>query len=307
MKKIEEIVENSKLQRIQQIYDRILKNPEGVRIMDLAEELQVSTKTIQRDLQTLEKMGVRRVGRSWVVDRDYIGDRLNDDEKMVISVLDELARNAGKIFHAKAKTFLTQVSRQLEHPVFANLKSEIFDEVSIDVFDTLQTAIRQRREIRFKYERKEFWVKPIKLALFDGFWYLLGFDCNKNDTFKKFHLKTIRQIESLKLHFEIDQEIVKRIENADSAWFNLGEFYEVRLWISPVIKKYFMRKPLSGQKFLGEDESDGSIEIAINITHDMEIKPIIYTYLPYIKVISPKRLVKAIKKEILEYAKELEE
>ena len=55
---------------------------------------------------------------------------------------------------------------------------------------------------------------------------------------------------------------------------------------------------------MGED-SDGSIEIEIKITHNMEIKPLIYWYIPHIKVLEPQWLVDIMKKDIGTFFKDI--
>ena len=53
------------------------------------------------------------------------------------------------------------------------------------------------------------------------------------------------------------------------------------------------------------ENSDKSIEIELEITNIMEIKPIIYHYMPYIRVIEPAWLASELKDEILEFSKSL--
>ena len=69
-------------------------------------------------------------------------------------------------------------------------------------------------------------------------------------------------------------------------WFELGQSFSVRLHIHKWVRKYFERKPLPTQMIMCEN-SDKSIEIELEITNIMEIKPIIYHYMPYIRVIEP--------------------
>ena len=87
-----------------------------------------------------------------------------------------------------------------------------------------------------------FHVKPLKLAFFDGFWYLLALHIHNNkETFKKYHLKTIRNVQALNKTFEIPALVEERLKYANSVWFNLDEQFVVRLFIDKEIKKYFER------------------------------------------------------------------
>ena len=173
------------------------------------------------------------------------------------------------------------------------------------MFEQIEIAIKEKKEIKFDYEKYNFHVKPLKLAFFDGFWYLLALHVKKNkEEFKKYHLKTIKKVEVLSTKFEIPALVEERLKFANSVWFNLDEQYSVRLFIDKQIRKYFERKPLRGQSIIGEDR-DGSIEIEIKISSNMEIIPLILYYIPYIKVLEPQHLAYEIKDRVQGYLKEI--
>ena len=129
-------------------------------------------------------------------------------------------------------------------------------------------------------------------------------DSKHKNTFKKFHFKSIANPTPLSIKFEIPFSIEEKLKNANSIWFSLSDAFDVRLHIHASVKKYFLRKPFVGQKSCGE-ESDGSIIIDVPVTNAMEILPIVYSYIPFIKVLSPEWLRKDVKKTIKAYAKEL--
>jgi predicted DNA-binding transcriptional regulator YafY len=76
------------------------------------------------------------------------------------------------------------------------------------------------------------------------------------------------------------------------------------LFIDKTIRKYFERKPLRGQRIIGVD-SDGSIEIEIKISNEMEIQPLILWYIPFIKVLEPQWMADNVKEKIQGYLKEI--
>lgn len=298
-------LENTKTKRINYIYEKLLQSPTGLSIGELAKELGVSTKTIQRDFYgTLGDYGIIKDGRKWRIDFGAMQELGDEDERIVASILDELAKNSGNALYSKAQSLLTRTLHRIEHPIFANFQSEKLDEDDLKNFKILEKAIKSKNEISFNYGGKYFEAKPLKLAFFDGFWYLLVFDSKQEDTFKKFHFKTIKTPQILSYKFEIPFSIEEKLKNANSIWFSLSDSYNVMLHISANVKKYFLRKPFVGQKFLGE-ENDGSITIEVPISNEMEVLPIVYSYIPFIKVISPEWLRKKTKKVVREYAKEL--
>ncbi|QKF77355.1 helix-turn-helix transcriptional regulator [Arcobacter defluvii] len=297
--------DNTKYNRINQIYEMLKNNTHGMTITELSKELDVSTKTIQRDLyEVLSTYGAIKEGRTWKIDPKLKEDNLASNEKMILGILDEMAKGAGKIFYSKAHSLLSQVTQQLEHPIFANINGEYLEEKSIALFEQIEKAIKQKVEIKFDYENYNFHVKPLKLAFFDGFWYLLALHIGEKEIFKKYHLKSIKNVQILEYTFEIPQIVEDRLRYANSVWFNLDEQFSVRLFIDKNVRKYFERKPLKGQTIIGVDK-DGSIEIEIKITNEMEIIPLILYYIPYIKVIEPQWLADGVKEKVQGYLKEI--
>lgn len=297
--------DNTKYNRINQIYEMLKNNTHGMTISELSKELDVSTKTIQRDLyEVLSTYGAIKEGRTWKIDPKLKEDNLASNEKMILGILDEMAKGAGKIFYSKAHSLLSQVTQQLEHPIFANINGEYLEEKSIALFEEIEKSIKEKVEIKFDYEKYNFHVKPLKLAFFDGFWYLLALHKGDKEIFKKYHLKSIKNVQILEHTFEIPQIVEERLRYANSVWFNLDEQFSVRLFIDKNVRKYFERKPLKGQTITGEDK-DGSIEIEIKITNEMEIIPLILYYIPYIKVIEPQWLADGVKEKVQGYLKEI--
>lgn len=298
----------SKYDRLCYIYDRLSRTPDGVTIKDLASEIGVSTKTIQRDLhEALSQSGAYCDGRRWKLNRSGAEDGLASEERIVLGVLDSLAKHAGPAFYHKAHQLLEQVSCQLEHPLFANLDSETLTEEHLKTFSLIENAIKNRNLISASYtaitkKRRNVKLKPLRLAFFDGYWYLLAFDAEAKDTFKKFHLKSLSAIEILDETFIYPKDVSEKIEKAFSVWFSLHESFDVRLWVDHEIAPYFERKPYQGQRIEGRD-ADGSIEIVLKASHEMEIIPIVFWYLPHVRILEPKWINDMLMEKIATYTK----
>lgn len=274
-------------------------------IAQLSEKLGVCTKTIQRDLyEVLTEYGAVKRGRMWHIDDLAIKDNLNHEERIILNVLDAISKGMGTNFYSKAHILLEQITQQLEHPILANTTHEKLDKDDFSNFEILEKAIREKRKIQCKYNDYKFKVKPLKLAIFDGLWYLLLLDSDRKDTFKKFHLRSMHEIMILEEKFEINRELEERIQEENSACFDISESKKARLLLAQPITKYFERKPHTKQNITGKDKV-GSVEIEIEYTNIMEIKPLIYYYLPFIKVLAPKELADTIKDEIGGYFSEI--
>ena len=302
MPQVERPANNSKWERINTIYELLKQSYEGLSIQELSKQMNVSTKTIQRDLyEVLGEYGAIRQGRLWKLDTKRSEDNLNSNERIILGILDEIAKNAGHSFYGKAHSLLKQVSQQLEHPIFTNVDSETLDENHIALFSSLEKAIKCKYTVSLQYKKHTFNIKPLKLVFFDGFWYLLALDINDDDKFKKFHLKSIRTLIPQEDLFEIDTLLEERLEKANSIWFDLdNELFDVHLLIDKEIMTYFERKPLKGQSIVGKD-TDGSCEVVVPITHEMEIVPLIFWYMPHIKVLEPEWIAKIVKEKTQAY------
>ncbi len=297
---------NSKWDRINTIYEILKQSHGGISIQELSSKMGVSSKTIQRDLyDVLTEFGAIKSGRMWKLDTRQASDALSSNERIILGILDEMAKNAGSSFYGKAHSLLKQISQQLEHPIFAHIESEVLEEAHIDLFSRLEHSIKHKQTITFEYKKYTFTLKPLKLAFFDGFWYLLGLDCKDGDKFKKFHLKSISHLSANLERFQISTQFETALKNANSIWFDLdNEPFDVHLLISKEVMPYFERKPLKAQSIVGKD-FDGSTEIVISITHEMEIMPLILWYIPHIKVLEPAWLAEAIKEKVSEYLKSI--
>ena len=290
--------QNERSKRLGRIFEMISHEPKSTK--QIADALGLNVRTIQRDLnEILAFNGAVKKGRLWSVDKSEFDP--NDENQIVLSVLDKMAKNVGAEFYSKAHGLLKGISEGLNHPIFVSLSAEKLEKKDIELIENLESVIASRNEIELLYFSKTHRLSPIKIALFDGFWYLLAMAGEK---LKKFHLKTIKEIKILPSKFKIDESLENRIKSANSAWFDPEKSFIVRLWIDKVVKKYFERKPLPNQQIMCENE-DGSIEIEVQVTHIMEIKPLVFYYLPHIKVIEPSSLADDILAEMERYIKEI--
>ena len=290
--------QNERSKRLGRIFEMISHEPKSTK--QIADVLGLNVRTIQRDLnEILAFNGAVKKGRLWSVDKSEFDP--NNENQIVLSVLDKMAKNVGAEFYSKAHGLLKGISEGLNHPIFVSLSAEKLEKKDIELIENLESVIASRNEIELLYFSKTHRLSPIKIALFDGFWYLLAMAGEK---LKKFHLKSIKEIKILPSKFKIDESLENRIKSANSAWFDPEKSFIVRLWIDKVVKKYFERKPLPNQQIMCESE-DGSIEIEVQVTHTMEIKPLVFYYLPHIKVIEPSSLADDILAEMERYIKEI--
>jgi len=153
------------------------------------------------------------------------------------------------------------------------------------------------------YTNKTRTVEPLKLANFDGYWYLIVYEI-ESKKIKAFYFKDISAIKILQQTFTFDDYHIKKVlHNAINTYFKTDvKPYEIELFVSKEIAKIFKRKPISKSQRVVEENSDGSFALSIDITNDMEIIPKIQQFMPYIKIVNndknSQRVIDTISKNI---------
>ncbi|SMC10062.1 helix-turn-helix transcriptional regulator [Nitratiruptor tergarcus] len=274
---------------------------------ELAKECQVSKRTIQRYVnERLAYFPIKKDGDLFSL--DWVKEKKIDwseEEIAVLEMLDNLSKNQGSAFYEKAHKILKKINSF--NPYYTRLDIEKIDDF-LPILIEIEKAIKEHNIIQFRYTIQESFfnvtVKPFQIANFQGFWYLVAEDM-KDGVIKKYLLRQIAQVKISDEKFTPPKNLHEKISKALSIWFDPDiEPFEVRLFIDGKVAKYFKYKPLApSQIILGEDQ-DGSIEIALKITHEMEIIPIIKQWLPHIRVLEPKWLDEMIKEDIKTYLDE---
>ena len=77
---------------------------------------------------------------------------------------------------------------------------------------------------------------------------------------------------------------------------------DVVLNISKEVAKYFKRKPVSKSQITESVYEDGSMDISVEITNDMEIIPLVKYWIPHIRVLEPLSVKEAIETDLKAYS-----
>ena len=271
-----------------------------------ARRCDVSLRTMQRYIndRLVHHYPIRKSGDTFWLDWAQSDEAaLGEEEVAVLEMLEELSKEQGHAFYDKARKVLQKVRRNALNPYFTRLDMEEIDDL-LPIAAKLEKAIKQKRLVHCRYKKDDrqfdIDVKPLKIANFQGFWYLIALDA-RNDILKKYLLRHISRLRIDEERFERPDDVEEMLAKAHSVWFDPdAEPFEVRLFIDGSVAKYFERKPILGQRIEGRDK-DGSLEVVVKITDAMEIIPLIKTWLPTIRVLEPKWLDKEIREDIEAY------
>jgi predicted DNA-binding transcriptional regulator YafY len=293
------------LTRLRVILQR-LNDGEALSVKELADEFNVTTRTIQRDFneRLITSYPIYQENKKWKMQKGFKIEKIrNIEDELVLDIIEKISDSIGGNFANIAHKLLSKLKNEDFNPIYAKLNlediSDKFNEIKI-----IEKAIKEKQEIDVTYKLNatttyKTTLKPLKIINFEGFWYLLAIN---KDEVKKYYIKNLSHIKQTKNYFQTDKEINSLLNNSISIWFNKENSpFKIKLYASNEISKYFKRRPLSPTQIITSNNTDGSIEFEVSITHEMEILPIIKYWLPNLRVIEPKWIDDIVKEDIREY------
>ena len=278
------------LTRLTIILQRLYEG-ESLSVSDLAEEFNVSSKTIQRDFnERLIRFPIEKDGRKWRMQKGYnITKERTPEEMLVIEMLENIAQSIGAGFGSKARHLFSKLQNHSNNPIYSKTIIEDISE-SLDLFNKIEKAIAENLIVMFNYNNKVRHVRPYKIVSFEGYWYLYAEEILTN-MLKTFYFKDISHIDVTDDTFEINPKAHRILERSINAWFEPNsEYFEVVLNASPEIAKYFERRPIATTQRIVKIYDDGSMDIALLATSDREILHEIKKWMPDLIIVSPKEL-----------------
>lgn len=286
------------LEKVAKIYELLTKSP--VSEDHLCKIFNKDKRTIARYIKILKDDGINIKLNNEIYS---ITDLKKDENDVVFSLVKNFTQNQGYEIYQKSKGLFKEINREYKNAFFIQLKNENLDSNDLEFFKSLASAIENKEMINFTYNNYKFRVKPLKIANFDGFWYLLCLDTNKDDKFKKFHLKSIKNLTILNEKFTNAKDIETKLKNANSIWFDIDKKgFIVELLVDNSILKFLERIPLKTQAIIRkQDES----EVHLKVSNYYEIVPFILQFIPFIKVIAPNDLNEYLKNVLSEYLKSI--
>lgn len=283
-----------------------LNDGEALSVNELASEFNVSTRTIQRDFnERLTSFPIYQDNKKWkMADGFKLEKTTSIEDAIILDIIDKLTESIGSGFYLKAKKLLSKIKNDDFNPIYAKLDIEDISD-KLKEIQLLETAIQDKKVINCIYDFEkyshELTIKPLKIVNFEGFWYLIALD-SRNDILKKYYLKNLMNIKLLDEKFTTSSKVDELLEESISVWFQeKNEPFEVKLFLSKDIAKYFKRKPLSKNQIIESLYEDGSMDIIVKVTHEMEILPIVKYWLPNIKIIEPLWIENKLEEDLKSY------
>src|SRR5690606_31804380 len=169
-------------------------------------------------------------------------------------------------------------------------------------FKTLEHAIVDRQKIHFSYTKegvtKQYRdVAPYRLVNNKGIWYLAAVDGGK---LKTFAFTRITNLSPTEIGFEPDSEISQRLEAEDGIWIS-DEPREVVLRIAPEVAEHVQRRKLIDSQVIEKELADGGLIVSARVGHYNQVIPIVWYWIPHLRVISPDSLQRDIEDQLKAY------
>ena len=208
------------MRRADRLFDiiQILRRGKLIRARDLAEILEVSERTIYRDVRDLMSSGVPiegEAGVGYLLREGYDLPPLMFDEQEIEALVlgariveswadPELAQAAADVI-AKVEAVLPErLRRHMEETALLAPANHYALPIEVDP-TALRRAVRQRQKVRFHYldledRASERSVRPLALSFFGPVWLLVSW-CELRDDFRSFRLDRMSRLEVLEETF----------------------------------------------------------------------------------------------------------
>jgi len=282
------------LVRLSTILSR-LYDGEKLSIASLAEEFNVSKRTLQRDFGErlyrfpIEKHGVHYVLSETFVKRGFHDRVISLEEQIVMDVLESISKHVSHRFERATQALFYKLKSGYDNPMYVRLFMENMDE-GIETLRLIEEAIHKSLSICFTYKDKTRYAEPYKIANFEGYWYLYAKDC-EDGRIKTFYIKAIEGLFVTKEHFVADEKIVLKLSYAINVWFDPNkELYNATLLAKAPIAAYVQRHPISSYQICEMHGTQGDVKIDVPITDDRELLSLIQYWMPHLHIIAPSSL-----------------
>ena len=275
-----------------------------------AKELGFSARTLQRDLHEIERAGFPlteiAAGRYRFVEGFSLRKMpLSARDEALLALTGQLAESLGHNWQSSFKRLIQKATRPSTPTVYFIKMPRMWHSISPTILEKIEQAILKHQYIDVYYtsQTKRAWsreLRPLKIALFDGFWYLIAL--NSWNTFMKFSLG---RIEKVNLHQKTftSVNIDEKLAQTPNIWFDMEQNLEIKLKIAKSIAGYFKEVEFFPYQQIEKENKDGSLLVSCRTANFMQVLPQIQRWLPYIQIVTPKKLAQILHKQLAQYLK----
>jgi predicted DNA-binding transcriptional regulator YafY len=296
----------------------------------MADEYQVSTKSILRDIDYLRNQrdapleyDPQRRGY-YYTEKNYAlpAVTLNESDLFAICIAEKvLQQHRGMPVYRKLQTVFRKITEFLPEkisiqPSWVDTRLSAFPEpqtrMSPEIWETIAGALQSNRQVRILYKKpaaevpagRE--VAPYHVLSYQGEWYLIGL-CHERQKVLTFAMSRIHQATVMEKSFTVpaDFSMEKFLANRFGI-FGGGIPQKVRIQFAQKHVPFVVERAWHPAQEI-ETLPDGAIILSFAATHLYEIKRWILSWGRGVKVLAPDELVSSVHDEISAVRKEYEQ
>ncbi|MFC0323950.1 helix-turn-helix transcriptional regulator [Gallibacterium melopsittaci] len=268
--------------------------------VELAEQFNVSSRTIQRDInQRLAFLPWEEKGpRFYKLSQNKIDVLTEEDIQRfaLFASISDLFPSVDKAFYQEKLTQSVQV-KGIQYENISGLTEQ---------FEQLKEAINQRKNISFKYKKvhsahpKFYQVSPYSLTNKNGIWYLIATDQLDNHKQKTFCFSQISNLRVLAETYIPNQKFIDEIKQNDSLSYG-NQLPEVVIRVSDFAANFFLRRNLLPNQTLLHKLESGELLLSCKEVNELDILPIVQYWIPHLTIVSPNELQKRMLEKLNDY------
>jgi predicted DNA-binding transcriptional regulator YafY len=304
--------------RMMLIHERINEG-RFVNCSDLARELEVNRKTIQRDIQCM------RLDMDLPIEYDEtrhgyyydgaVGDlplfKVTEGELLALFIAEKaLAPLEGTPFARKIQSGLRKLSSALPESIGVSWQEldQAFSfrqtgvaKADTEVFDKLASAVQRRKEINFEYkklgaEQHELrCVWPYQVLQIDGQWYLFAHDLERK-ALRKFVLTRIQKVTVMRRGFKRpdDFSVVDQLKDSFGIFSSGTKTFRIKLHFDTFAAQLIQEREWHASQKL-RDLPKGELEMTMSLGSLEEVERWVLSWGSHVRVLGPKQLVTMIR------------
>jgi len=269
-----------------------LNSGERFNLQDLAQEFNVSIRTIQRDInKRFSYLPLKKENGYYFLEEYCLGKLNFEDIKSfaTLSGIKDLYPNLNDNFIVDLLNSKINQTYLIKGYEYENLKSYTKE------FELLNIAIVTKQTISCIYNNKARELNPYKLINTDGIWYL---SADENNSLKTYTISKISNLTTTNKTFKPNEEFENIIAKNQDRWFS-KDAIEVTLEIDSKIKEYFIRRELlPHQKII---EQNDNLIVTTTVSYDDEILKVVRYWMPHIEILKPTYLQEKLLKDLKTY------
>jgi predicted DNA-binding transcriptional regulator YafY len=283
----------------------------------LARETEVSTKTIQRDLEFMRDrlnlpVEFDRAHNGYFYNGEVSGFptiQITEGEIFALVVAEKaLQQYRGTSFEKPLLSAIRKMEQALPDTISLNL-ADIEQTISfrtraepildLKVFDALAKAVSQRKQLQLQYRKpgqkaEPRIVDPYHLANINGEWFLFAFDHGRKDirTFTPARIESIAPTGKI---FERSQKFSLEKRLRDSFGVHAGEGkFEVVIRFAPRAADFIREKKWHPSQTL-RDLKDGGAELTMQLSSLAEVQRWVLSWAGEAQVLKPRELAESVR------------